>query len=46
MSQANPEEERRRKLSEVANQDSALFKLLGEALSPYKRWMAVAAVLS
>jgi ATP-binding cassette subfamily B protein len=45
MSQANPEEERRRKLSEVANQDSALFKLLGEALSPYKRWMAVAAVL-
>lgn len=43
MSQANPEEEERhRKLSEVASQDSALFRLLGEALSPYKRRLAVA----
>ena len=38
-------EERRRKLSEVASQDSALFKLLGSALAPYKKWLFAALVL-
>ncbi len=39
------EQERRRKLSEVASQDSALFKLLGSSLAPYKKWLAISMVL-
>jgi ATP-binding cassette subfamily B protein len=39
------ERARKRKLSEVANQDSALFKLLGQALAPYKKWLGVAMFL-
>jgi ATP-binding cassette, subfamily B, multidrug efflux pump len=35
----------RRKLSEVASQDSALFQLLGNALRPYKWWVAGALLL-
>ncbi len=36
---------RQRKLSEIANQDSALFKLLGQALAPYKGWLIIALLL-
>ncbi|MCC6455400.1 MAG: ABC transporter ATP-binding protein [Caldilineaceae bacterium] len=36
---------RKRKLSEVASQDSALFRLLGSSLAPYKKWLAVSMVL-
>jgi ATP-binding cassette subfamily B protein len=38
-------EERRRKLSEIASQDSALFKLLGASLAPYHKWLYAALVL-
>ena len=30
---------RKRKLSEVTSQDSALIRLLGSSLTPYKKWM-------
>jgi ATP-binding cassette subfamily B protein len=36
---------RKRKLSEVASQDSALFRLLGSSLAPYKKWLAISMVL-
>ena len=36
---------RKRKLSEVASQDSALFRLLGSALAPYKKWLAISMVM-
>jgi ATP-binding cassette subfamily B multidrug efflux pump len=36
---------RKRKLSEVASQDSALFRLLGSSLAPYKKWLALSMVL-
>jgi len=36
---------RKRKLSEVASQDSALLRLLVGSLAPYKKWMAFALVL-
>ena len=39
------ERERKRKLSEVASQDSALFKLLGNSLAPYKKWLGVSMLL-
>ena len=53
MSQANlsvveereKERLRKRKLSEVASQDSALFRLLGSALAPYKKWLAISMVM-
>ncbi|OUC09183.1 multidrug ABC transporter ATPase, partial [Litorilinea aerophila] len=32
-------------MTEVADQDSALFKLLGSSLAPYKRWLIMALVL-
>ncbi len=32
----------RRKLSEVASQDSALFRLLGTSLAPYKKYLLIA----
>jgi ATP-binding cassette subfamily B protein len=38
-------ERERRKLSEVASQDSALFRLLGSSLAPYKKWLALALLL-
>lgn len=38
-------EDEKRKLSEVASQDSALFKLLGSALSPYKKYIFFALIL-
>ena len=38
-------DEQRRKLSEIASQDSALFKLLGSSLAPYKKWLFAALVL-
>lgn len=36
---------RKRKLSEVASQDSALFRLLGSSLAPYKKWLGISMVL-
>ncbi|MCC9074629.1 ABC transporter ATP-binding protein/permease [Litorilinea aerophila] len=39
------EELEQRSLTEVADQDSALFKLLGSSLAPYKRWLIMALVL-
>jgi ATP-binding cassette subfamily B multidrug efflux pump len=39
------EQERQRKLSEVASQDSALFKLLGSSLAPYKKWLGISMLL-
>lgn len=36
---------RKRKLSELANQDSALFRLLGGALAPYKKWLGISMLL-
>jgi ATP-binding cassette subfamily B protein len=36
---------RKRKLSEVASQDSALFRLLGSSLAPYKKWLGIAMAL-
>lgn len=36
---------RKRKLSEVASQDSALFRLLGSSLAPYKKWLAISMLL-
>ena len=36
---------RKRKLSEVANQDSALFRLLGSSLAPYKKWLFISMAL-
>ncbi|MBW7886536.1 MAG: ABC transporter ATP-binding protein, partial [Caldilineaceae bacterium] len=39
------EQAQRRRLSEVASQDSALFQLLGSSLAPYKGWLAGALVL-
>src|SRR5215204_91080 len=53
MSQANmsaferleQERLRKRKLSEVANQDSALFRLLGSSLAPYKKWLYISIAL-
>jgi ATP-binding cassette subfamily B protein len=36
---------RKRKLSEVANQDSALFRLLGSSLAPYKKWLIISMLL-
>jgi ATP-binding cassette subfamily B multidrug efflux pump len=50
MTQADATQERRDaaeevRLSEIANQDSALFKLLASSLAPYKRWVIAALVL-
>ena len=36
---------RKRKLSEVASQDSALFRLLGSSLAPYKKWLGISMAL-
>ena len=35
----------KRKLSEVASQDSALFRLLGSVLAPYKKWLFISMLL-
>lgn len=35
-------EAQQRKISEVVSQDSALFKLLGASLAPYKKYLAIA----
>lgn len=43
--EAQRREAERRKLSEVANQDSALFQLLGSSLTPYKKWLFLALLL-
>lgn len=50
MTQTDATQERRDaaeevRLSEIANQDSALFKLLASSLAPYKRWVIAALVL-
>jgi ATP-binding cassette subfamily B protein len=39
------EDEAKVRLSELANQDSALFQLLASSLAPYKRWVIAALVL-
>src|SRR5690554_3545748 len=43
--EAERRERERRKLSEVASQDSALFQLLGRSLAPYKKWLIAALFL-
>lgn len=43
--EAQRREAERRKLSEMASQDSALFQLLGSSLAPYKKWLLMALVL-